>query len=127
MKRLYVVYWEDDRPIVESSEFKNAFLQAKEYLLNWHNHINMDIFFWSGSRWYTYECSHWDFYFIDRRGEAISSCDYDSAWIVWYALLWDTNIDQLETIRPIAKIWEIELNDIGRDVFRNFYSFKGRK
>lgn len=112
MKRLYVVYWPDDAPFAECEKLRDAYSQARECFDNYWGHISIDVYFWEGNKWYTHECSYWDFYFIDRKWEAILPEDLGTMWVHWYGIFYCDNEQALNDINNICSNCELELNDI---------------
>lgn len=123
MKRLYVVYGWDDRPFAECERFRDAYRQARECLGNGSEYITIDIYIRDWARWYTYECSYGDFYFIDRKGNAILPEDLSEMWVLWLNLF-DLNKDNIDLLKDVAKTFEFELNDIGEWVYKDLYSIQ---
>lgn len=128
MKRLYVVYDWSDRPFAECERFRDAYNHAQECLQNDWGYITIDIYMRDWARGYTHECSHGDFYFMDRRWEAMSSSDLADAGILRYTITPEIHtIDELKILQRLANCFEFELNDISLDVYKKLYSFKKKK
>lgn len=128
MKRLYVVYDGSDRPFAECERFRDAYNQAYECLQNNGGYITIDIYFRDWARGYTYECANGDFYFMDRRWEAMSSSDLADAGIMRYTLTSEiTTLQELEILKRISQLFEFELNDISKDLYQKFYWLKRKK
>lgn len=125
MKRLYVVYDWSDRPFAECERFRDAYNQAQECLQNNWGYITIDIYMRDWARGYTHECSQGDFYFMDRRWNAMSSSDLADAGILRYTITPEIHtIDELKVLERLANCFEFELNDISLDVYKKLYSFK---
>lgn len=128
MKRLYVVYDWNDRPFAECERLWDAYNQAKECLQNDWGYITMDIYMRDWARGYTHECSNGDFYFMDRRWEAMLSSDLADAGILRYTITPEIHtINELKVLQRFANCFELELNDISLDLYKKLYSFKKKK
>lgn len=125
MKRLYVVYDWNDRPFAECERFWDAYRQAQECLQNNWGYITIDIYMRDWARGYTHECSQGDFYFMDRRWNAMSSSDLADAGILRYTITPEIHtIDELKVLQRLASCFEFELNEASLGVYKKLYSFK---
>lgn len=128
MKRLYVVYDWSDRPFAECERFRDAYRQAHECLQNNWGYITIDIYLRDWARGYTYECANGDFYFMDRKWEAMCSSDLADAGILWYNLIPAIHtLGGLELFQRVANCFEFTFDEVGLDVYKKFYSFKRKK
>lgn len=125
MKRLYVVYDWNDRPFAECERFGDAYRQAQECLQNNWGYITIDIYMRDWARGYTHECSQGDFYFMDRRWNAMSSSDLADAGILRYTITPEIHtIDELKVLQRLASCFEFELNEASLGLYKKLYSFK---
>lgn len=128
MKRLYVVYDWNDRPFAECERFRDAYRQAQECLQNNWGYITIDIYMRDWARGYTHECSQGDFYFMDRRWNAMSSSDLADAGILRYTITPEIHtIDELKVLQRLASCFEFELNEASLGLYKKLYSFKKKE
>lgn len=128
MKRLYVVYGADDRPFAETERLRFAYDQALENISNFWWPVSIDVYMREWRRWYRRECSNWDFYFIDRKNEAILPEDLSDMWVLWYNVINAETKEELELhYSKLAKLFELKLNDQAESVYNQFYSLKKKK
>lgn len=128
MKRLYVVYDWSDRPFAECERFRDAYRQAQECLQNNWGYITIDIYMRDWARGYTHECSQGDFYFMDRRWNAMSSSDLADAGILRYTITPEIHtIDELKVLQRLASCFEFELNEASLGLYKKLYSFKKKE
>jgi len=128
MKRLYVVYDWNDRPFAECERFWDAYRRAQECLQNNWGYITIDIYMRDWARGYTHECADGDFYFMDRRWEAMCSSDLADAGILRYTITPEIHtINELKVLQRVASCFELELNESSLGVYKKLYSFKKKK
>ena len=124
MKRLYVVYGPDERPFAETERLRFAYEQAMESIANNWWPVSIDIYMREWRRWYRWECANRDFYFIDRKNEAILPEDLADAWVLWYTVIYADTQEELEHYGTIGRLFELGLNDNAALAFNKFYSVK---
>lgn len=127
MKRLYVVYGPDDRPFAETERLRFAYDQALECIHNNWWPISIDIYLWEWRRWYRRECSYGDFYFIDKRNEAILPEDLLDMWVIRKNIISCETEEELKKFVDIAQLFELEFNDYAKDVYSRFYSLNAKR